>query len=76
MHQTVNTHTLQLSNLHLHTEDLHNRGRRHKLKIQGLPESVETEQLKPTVVSLFTNLLDRTPSTPKEMECIHRALRP
>lgn len=76
MHQMVDTHTLELCDPHLHMEDLDNRGRRHKLRIQGLPESVEMEQLTPTMVSLFTNLLDRAISTPIGMECIHRALRP
>lgn len=53
------THTLQLRDMQRHLEDLDNRGRRHNLQIRGLPETVEGDQLSPTVISLFNSLLDR-----------------
>lgn len=70
----VDSHTLQLRDLHRHMEDLDNgadvRG------VRGLPESVEVEQLSPIVASLFNSLLDRPAQTVINMERIHRALRP
>lgn len=55
-------------------EDMDNRGRRHNLRVCGLPESVETEPLTATIIGLFNNLLDRPVQT--VVERIHRALRP
>lgn len=43
MNQTLDTHTLQLHNLHHHMEDLDNHGRRHNLRVHGLHESVDPE---------------------------------
>lgn len=47
--QTVDTHMLKLRDMHLYTEDLDNRGRRHNLRFRSLPESVEHDQLLTTV---------------------------
>lgn len=79
LHKTtrkVDTHTLQLRDLQWHMEDLDNRGRRHNLRIRGLPESVGVEQLSTSVTSLFNGMLNRLPQSVIEMERIHRALRP
>lgn len=76
IHHTVAIHTLQLRDLQRHVEDLDNRGGRHNLRVRGLPETFETEQILPTVTDLFNNLLDRPPQTPIDMERIHRALSP
>lgn len=59
-----------------HLEDLDNRGRRHNLRIRGLPESFEGDNMPAAVTSLFNNLLGRLPQTAVAMERIHRALRP
>lgn len=45
MHQAVDTHTLQLGDMNCHMEDMGNRGRRHNLRVRGLPETVEQDQL-------------------------------
>lgn len=76
IHYKVDSHTMQLRDLQRHVEDLDNRGRRHNLRVRGLPESVEQDQLLPTVTDLFNRLLDRPRQTPLAMERIHRALRP
>lgn len=47
MYHAVDTHTLQLRDMNRHLEDLDNRGR-----VRGLSETVETDQLLSTVVSL------------------------
>lgn len=75
-HYEVDTHTLQLRDLQRHVEDLDNRGRRHNLRVRGLPESVENDQILPAVSDLFNHLLDQPRHTPIAMERIHRALRP
>lgn len=69
--QRVYTHTLQLRELQRHMEDLDNRGRRHNLRICGLPKSVEREQLSPTVTSLLNYFLNRPAQTVIDMEMIH-----
>lgn len=76
IHHTVDTHTLQLRDLQRHVEDLDNRGRRHNLRVRGLPESVSTDQIIPTVTALFNQILDKPRQTPINMERIHRSLRP
>lgn len=72
----IDTHTMQLRETQRRIEDLDNRGRRHNLRIRGLPEAIDAEQLTPAVTDLFNGLIDRPPQTKIEMERIHRALRP
>lgn len=49
----IDTHTLQLRETQ-RIEDLDNRGRRHNLRIQGVPESIDSEHLTPAVTELLT----------------------
>lgn len=72
----VDHHTMQLRDLQRHVEDLDNRGRRHNLRIRGIPESVEQDRISPVVTGLFNHLLDRPEHTQISMDRIHRALRP
>lgn len=72
----IDSHTLQLRDLQQHMEDLDNRGRCHNLRIRGLPELVDHDQLPSTVTNMFNNLLDRPAQTEIAMKRIHRALRP
>lgn len=74
--EDVDSHTRQLRDMQRHLEDLDNRGRRHNLRIRGLPESVEGDHISPAIISIFNSLLNRPAHTPVEMERIHRALRP
>lgn len=76
VHHKVDNHTLHLRDLHRQVEDLENRSRRHNLRIRGLPETVENDNLIQTVTSIFNNLLGRPPASAIKMERIHRALRP
>lgn len=59
-----------------HLEDLDNRGRRHNLRVRGIPEVIEGDQIIPSVTGLFNSLLNRPYQTSIMMERIHRALRP
>lgn len=72
----IDSHTLQMRDMQRHLEELDNRGRRHNLRVRGLPEAFEGEQISQEVVSLFNGILHRPPQTPIQMERIHRALRP
>lgn len=72
----VNANTLHLRELNRQVEELENRSRRHNVRVRGLPESVETDQLTPMITGIFNNLLGRPPLTTIKMERIHRALRP
>lgn len=74
--QVIDTHTLQLSDLNRHVEDLDNHGRRHNLRIRGLPESVDADHLQTEVTGLFNTLLGKPATTYIGMERIHRALHP
>lgn len=38
------------------------------MKVRGLPETVEPEQILPTVAGLFNHLLDKPPQTAINME--------
>lgn len=59
----LDSHTLHLRDLHRHVEDLENRSRRHNLRLRGLLESVENDQLTSVVTDIFNNLLGRPPQS-------------
>lgn len=66
--QTVDHHTMQLRDLQRHVEDLDNRGRRHNLRIRGIPESVEHDRISAVVTGLFNHLLDHPEHNKIDME--------
>lgn len=72
----IDSHNRQLGDMQRHIEELDNRGRHHNLRIRGLPESVEKENLPQTVSDVFNNILDKPACSVLSMERIHRALRP
>lgn len=76
LHTDQNAHTLQLREMQRHLEALDNRGRRNNLRVRGIPEAIEYDQIQQTVTAIFNNLLDRPATSPIEMERIHRALSP
>lgn len=68
--------TSQLIAVNRHLEDLDYRGRRHNLRVRGIPETVNTDQITSALTSIFNNLLERPVDTLIEFEHAHRALRP
>lgn len=70
---TPNSHTFDL---HRQVEDLDNRGRRHNVRVRGVPEGIDTPALLQAICSIFNNLLDCLVDTPIVMERLHLALRP
>lgn len=73
---TLGTHEDRFQELQRQIEDLDNQGRRHNLRIQGLPESIPSGQVEAAVVEVFNGLLERPPDSPISLERCHRALRP
>lgn len=76
VNRKADTNTMLLRELHRQTEDLENRSRRHNLRVRGLPESIDFDQLSPAILGIFNDLLGRPPLTSIGMERLHRALRP
>lgn len=64
-------HTSQLIAVNRHLEDLGNRGRRHNLRVKGVPETVSTDKITPALTSIFNNLLERPVDTLIESEHDH-----
>ena len=69
-------HSNHLIDMNRHLEDLDNRGRRHNIRVRGVPESVPPDQIRPTLTSIFNSLMDRPEASPIEFDRAHRALRP
>lgn len=57
-------------------EDLDNHGRHHNLRVRGIPESVDHNQLAQATIAIFIDLLGRPAEIPVEYECLYRALKP
>lgn len=73
---TYDSQLPHLLDLHRHIEDLDNRGRRHNIRVRGVPENGDPGHLQQTICAIFNNLIDRPTDSPIEMERAHRALRP
>lgn len=69
-------HLSHIIEIHRHLEDLDNRGRRHNIRIRGVPELADQNPIEQTAAAIFNDLLDRPPDSPIDFERAHRALRP
>lgn len=72
----INFHNRQLRDMQRHVEEIDNRGRRHNLRIRGLPEYVDNVSLPQVVSDAFNDILNIPERPAISMERIHRALRP
>lgn len=70
---TQSQHFIEMSR---HIEDLDNRGRRCNIRVRGIPESVEADQIIPALKRVFNSLLERQEDIEIEFVRAHRALRP
>lgn len=59
-----------------HIEDLDNRGRRNSIRVRGIPEFVEPDQIIPALQLVFNGLLWRQEDMGIDFVRAHRALRP
>lgn len=57
-------------------DDLENHNRRNNIRLRGVPESIRTPDLIPTLTKFFNSLLGKDLDTPIEFDHTHRALRP
>lgn len=62
--EDIDSHTMQMRDMQRHLEDLDNRGRRHNLRIRGLPESFEGEQISQAII---TSLIPFSTVLPKPL---------
>lgn len=72
----LDTHSDILQDLYRRVEDLDNRGRRHNIRVRGLPETVPLGKLEATVIGIFNDLLERPPDSPLSLERCNSALWP
>lgn len=72
----IGQHTQQIHMLFAIAEDHENRNRRNNLRVRGIPESVPTAQILPTLKRLFNNLLEVADTSPLEIDRAHRTLGP
>lgn len=75
---TKQTSKLQQSlvDLAAQVEDQENRGRRNNLRIRGVPESINKDELKTLVPAILNDYLDRPPKEILEIDRAHRAPGP
>lgn len=59
-----------------HMNVLENRNRRNNVRLRGVPQSIRTPDLIPTLTKFFNSILGRDPDTRIEFARAHRALRP
>ena len=69
-------HRLMLRDMQRHLEDLDNRGRRNNIRVRGLPEADEAEDLQKTLQTMFNDLTGAPLVKHIEIDRAHRALRP
>ena len=76
LEKVADTHAAHFIEMSRHLEDLDNRGRRCNVRVRGIPESVENDQIIPALQRVFNSLLERQEDTAIEFVRAHRALRP
>ena len=74
--KNADMHLGHIIEIHRHLEDLDNRGRRHNIRIRGVPEMPDQIPVERTAETIFNDILERPPDSPIEFERVHRALRP
>lgn len=58
------------------TDNLENRSRRNNIRVRGLPETVNVENLRKTLQNIFNSLLERPGETEIEIDRVHRIQGP
>lgn len=75
LEKVTSSKSQHLIGINKHLEDLDNRGRRNNIRVRGIPESVDAEQITPALQRVFNSLLERPEDTAIEFVRAHRALR-
>lgn len=79
IHKLENTSLIQSQHfieMNRHIEDLDNRGRRCNIRVRGIPEPVESDQITFALQRVFNSLFERQEDMDIEFVRAHRALRP
>lgn len=76
IHDRLSTQASALREFQRHLEDLDNRGRRNNIRVRGLPEATQDEDLQVTLQAIFNNVLGRPENQRIKLDRAHRALRP
>lgn len=73
--KVTDSHATQFIEMNRHLEDLDNRGRRNNIRVRGIPEMVDSDQIIPALQRVFNSLLERQEDTDIKFVRAHRALR-
>lgn len=75
IHDRLTSQASTLRNFQRHLEDLDNRGRRNNIRVRGLPEATQEEDLNVTLQAIFNSILGRPEHQRVKLDRAHRALR-
>lgn len=75
LEKVTSSHSNHFIEMNRHLEDLDNRGRRSNIRVRGIPETVDNDQITPAFQRVFNSLLERPEDTAIEFVRAHRALR-
>lgn len=73
---TVSSNATLLILINRHLEDLDNRGQRQNIRVRGIPEKIEPNQIKQALQAVFNDLLEHLRNTDIDFVRAHRALNP
>ena len=76
IHARLASQATTLRDFHRHLEDLDNRGRRNNIRVRGLPEATQDEDLPVTLQAIFNSVLGCPEHQKVKLDRAHRALRP
>lgn len=75
LERVADSHSAHLIEMNRQLEDLDNKGRRHNIRVRGIPESIEQGNIPSALQFVFNELLEHQTDTQIEFERAHRALR-
>lgn len=76
IHDRLTSQASTLRDFQSHLEDLDNRGRRNNIRVRGLPEATQDEDLHVTLQAIFNSILGRLEHQRVKLDRAHRALHP
>lgn len=76
IHDRLTSQTSTLRDFQCHLEDLDNRGRQNNIRVRGLPEATQDEDLHVTLQAIFNSILGHPEHQRVKLDRAHRALLP
>uniref|UniRef100_A0A803J9X1 L1 transposable element RRM domain-containing protein n=1 Tax=Xenopus tropicalis TaxID=8364 RepID=A0A803J9X1_XENTR len=78
--KTIYTHIQQqdsvIMELQRQTEDQENRSRRNNIRVRGVPETIQTDDIRQALLQIFNSILHRDPTSDIKIERAHRVQKP